>query len=130
MITGLYSGLLALLFFKISIDTIKARRSKRISIGSGTNNEISHLVSAHSNFAAYTPIFLILCFFVESSQLTPGMFIHATALIFLAGRIFHYLAFIQPEMNFKYRSLGMHMTLWPLLILAVGSIAIYFYLLV
>ncbi len=126
MITQLYAGILALILFFISMDTIKARRFHKVSIGLGPNNEIAPMASAHSNFIAYVPILLLLLFFAESSQLISKYIIHLGGLAISIGRIFHYMAFRSPKMNFKWRVTGMKLTLWPLIIF--GLINIYIYL--
>lgn len=126
MITQLYAGILALILLFISMDTIKARRFHKVSIGLGPNNEIATMASAHSNFISYVPILLLLLFFAESSQLISKYIIHLGGLTISIGRILHYMAFRSPKMNFKWRVIGMKLTLWPLIIL--GLINIYIYL--
>lgn len=128
MLTMLFAGLLSLLFFKISIDTIKARRKYQISTGYGPNNEIENIVSAHANFVAYTPLFLILSFLLEWSRMIPIVVQFSILLVFLIGRILHYRAFKSQQMNLTLRVVGMHMTLWPLLLAALGVIGISLFL--
>lgn len=124
MITSLYAGILTILFFFISIATIKARRRHQISVGFGPNNEIAQIVGAHSNFASYAVIFLLLLHLAEFSQVLPSIFIHIIGLAFTVGRFSHYFAF-KNRMQMKYRILGMHLTLWPLLLLAALNIFIF-----
>ncbi len=116
--TSLYAGLLAVLYFKLSLDTIKARRRNKISLGVGANNEIVAIVSAHHNFASYVPLLLLLTFFAESSGQVSNAVLHGLAAAFTLGRALHYVAFARPKMDFKLRVVGMHLTLWPLVILA------------
>lgn len=124
MITSVYAGILGLLFLKISFATINARRTLGISLGSGEKNEIAYLVSAHSNFSSYTPLFLILLFFAESSGLCPAVIIHLLALSFFIGRMIHFLTMKDGEKTFKKRKLGMILTLTPIIILSLLSILI------
>jgi uncharacterized membrane protein YecN with MAPEG domain len=58
MVVYLYTSLLGILFLVISFAVINGRRTHKISLGPGKSNEIIHLVSAHSNFSSYVPIFL------------------------------------------------------------------------
>ena len=125
MITSFYAGILALLFMKISMDTIKARRANRVSLGYGANNEIVEIVSAHANFAAYTALLLLLTFLAEQAQIISAYLIHLLAAAFTLGRFLHYFAFVAEKMNFKLRTIGMQLTLWPLVILACINIYIY-----
>jgi uncharacterized protein len=126
MITSLYAGFLGLILFLISMETIKARRAHKISIGVGPNNEIATVVSAHANFVAYVPLLLLLLFFAENSSLISNLIIHALGFAIFLGRLLHYFAFRGPKMNFKWRTLGMYLTLWPLIILGFINIFIYF----
>lgn len=125
MITSLYAGILAILFFKLSFDTINARRRHQISVGHGPNNEILEVVSAHANFSAYTVLLLFLVFLAEQSQVVPVIAIHILAGAFTLGRVLHYIAFTRDKMNFKFRILGMQLTLFPLVILGLLNVYIY-----
>ncbi|MEX0797947.1 MAG: MAPEG family protein [Bacteriovoracaceae bacterium] len=119
MFTSFYLSLLALVYFKISLDTIKARLKHKVSLGPGSDNEIGGLVSAHSNFQAYIPLIGLLMYLYETSQLGYPLLIHAIGLTVLSGRLLHYLGIRDAQApNFKLRKAGMHMTLWPLLLLA------------
>ncbi|MEM7645538.1 MAG: MAPEG family protein [Pseudomonadota bacterium] len=126
MITSLYAGVLALIYFRLSIETIVARRSKKISLGLGNNQEIAAIVSAHGNFASYAVFLLFLLFLVEKSQRFPNWLIHGVALVFVTGRILHFMAFRSEKMNFKKRVLGMQMTLMPLIFLGILNIVAFF----
>ena len=125
MITSLYAGILGILFFKISIDTISVRRKNQISLGAGSENQILGLTSAHSNFTSYAIYLLLLLYLVEVNSDIPSVFIHFIAIIFTVCRILHFIALSQEKMNFTFRKMGMHMTLWPLLALSI--INIYFF---
>lgn len=121
MVTSLYVGILGLLYFWISIETIKARGANKVSLGPGQNNEILHLVSAHSNFASYTPFFLFSLFLLEY-QTVSRYALHCLAIIFVIGRVVHFLTMRNQEKTFKYRKAGMLLTLWPLIIVCVWNI--------
>jgi len=77
MIVSFYAGLLALLYFKLSVDVIKARRLHKVSLGCGPNDEIAAVISAHANFAAYVPLLLLLLWMVETSTVFPSPLVHA-----------------------------------------------------
>lgn len=118
MITSFYAGILGLLYFGISIETIKARGKEKVSLGTGDQNQLLHLVSAHSNFASYTPLCLFLLFLVEKSSYEPYL-IHLVGIIFLIGRVLHFLTMMNRETTFKKRKLSMQLTLWPLIFLSL-----------
>lgn len=125
MSTYLFASLLTLLYLLISVLTIKARTKNRISLGYGKNNEIEAIVSAHSNFASYAPLFIFLLYILEH-ELQSDFIIVILGSGFLLGRILHLIAFTSHKMNFKLRTLGMVLTLTPLAIQAL--LLIYFFL--
>ncbi len=123
MITSFYLSLLAFLYFKMSMDTIKARRKHKVSLGTGDNNELLGHVSAHSNFQAYVPLIGILLYSYEQGQMAHPLVIHALGLTVLAGRLLHYYGVKDAAVqNFKFRAAGMKMTLIPLIITAALNI--------
>ncbi len=119
MLTSVYVGLLGLLYMKMSLDVIKKRRSLQISLGAGDNNQIQPWVSAHSNFAAYVPFLVAMLYALESAlNGSIGLvLIFGTAI--LAGRILHYAGVAREKTNFKLRQIGMHLTLWPMLLMSL-----------
>ena len=122
MITALYAGLLGLLYAKLSLDTIQARRKHRISLGVGPNGEIEQIVSAHGNFAAYASMLILQLGMLELCDKMPVYAIHAFGLTMALGRGLHYAAFRSNRMNFKLRVLGMHLTLWPLILMSAMNV--------
>jgi uncharacterized membrane protein YecN with MAPEG domain len=125
MTVFLYTGVLGFLYFVVSLSVIKARGQHQVSLGAGETGEILHLVSAHSNFASYTPLFLIGLYLLETGGLHLWA-LHGLGVVFLIGRVLHFLSMKDGEQNFKYRKAGMMMTLWPLIIMS--SLLSYFYL--
>lgn len=126
MITSLYAGILSILFFWISLETIKARGREQISLGAGENNQIIHLVSAHSNFASYVPLLLFLMYLLEVKSFN-SVFLHFTGVIVVTGRILHFLTMRNKETTFKKRKLGMQLTLFPLLWLGILNAFIFLF---
>ena len=117
MIVSFYAGLLGLLYAAMSFETIGARRAKGISLGVGPNGEISSIVSAHSNFAAYSAFLLLQAAFLELSEV-PAWSIHALCVAFTLGRVLHYLA-LRREMNMSLRKTGMILTLSSMIVMSV-----------
>ena len=121
MVTSLYLGILGLLYFWISIETIMARGKNKVSLGAGENNEIIHLVSAHGNFSSYAPFFLLALFLLEQ-QTVSAYVLHALAAVFVVGRMLHFLTMRNKEQTFKFRKSAMMLTLWPLIIVSALNI--------
>ena len=124
MTVFLYTALLALLYFAISLSVIRGRWKHQISLGSGEAGELLPLVSAHSNFASYTPLFLFMLFLLESAQL-PSWAVHGFGAVFSIGRLLHFLALTKASRAFRWRKTAMMMTFWPLIIAA--SLLLFYY---
>ncbi|MCI5071760.1 MAPEG family protein [bacterium] len=127
MISLLFAGILGLILLLISRATIAARRKYRVSLGYGEKKDpLFNYVSAHANFCAYTPLFLILLFLLESTQSLPNSSLIIMASCFTFGRIIHFFALTKMELktppNFKFRVLGMVLTLGSLGVLSIGAI--------
>ncbi len=129
MLTGFYAGCLVIIFLNLTLQVIKGRREHQIAYGYGENHEIAGIVSAHSNFVAYVPLFLILLFSIELGQPDiPHLYLHVVATSFVLGRLFHARGLSKSEKskNFGPRKLGMHLTIWPILALALANMLFYF----
>ena len=121
-VTTFYAGLCALIFIWLALRVIGRRRGAQISLSDGGDEALQRLTRAHSNTAEWMPIFLILLAGVESLD-APGFVLHLAALPFVAGRFLHGWHFVTARTDFRFRALGMHLTIWPMLALALGGIA-------
>ncbi|MGZ5009265.1 MAG: MAPEG family protein [Methylobacter sp.] len=120
MITSLYASLSVLLIVKLSLAVIKLRRLNRVSVGDGGIEELQLAIRAHSNALEYIPIALMLLFMLEFNG-APKLLIHILGVILLAGRILHAIGL--PAKDFKKRVLGMQITIYLLIGLAVLNIS-------
>jgi uncharacterized membrane protein YecN with MAPEG domain len=107
--TAIYAALSGLLFFGLSIRTIRMRRRHRVAIGDGDNAELRRAMRVHANFAEYTPLALLLVFFAESGG-APSLLVHGLGIALIAGRALHAWGVSQPRENFRYRVTGMVLT--------------------
>ncbi len=107
--TAIYAALSGLLFFGLSIRTIRMRRRHRVAIGDGDNAELRRAMRVHANFAEYTPLALLLVFFAESGG-APSLLVHGLGIALIAGRLLHAWGVSQPRENFRYRVTGMVLT--------------------
>jgi uncharacterized membrane protein YecN with MAPEG domain len=114
-ILPLYAALLGLLFFYLSLRTIRLRRRLKIGIGSSDNHEMLRGMRVHSNFAEYVPLTLLLIYLVEIQGAASG-FVHALGLCLLLGRVLHAYGVSQVREKFVYRVSGMAMTFTTLLL--------------
>ena len=125
--TLITASLLGLLYFYTSLQTILRRRKSK-SPWRPKNDDVylkAH-VAAHSNFAAYTPIFLFLLLLLEYSwpKLCWGWLV--VGVLFWIGRTFHFLGMTRKETaqppSFKWRQFGMYITLWSLFLMGLGGL--------
>jgi uncharacterized membrane protein YecN with MAPEG domain len=108
-IISFYTSLLIILFFVLSMNTIRQRRKNKIAIGHDENPEMLRAIRAHSNFSEYVPINLFAMYLVQAQGANP-YFIHFLGLTLLIGRLSHAYGISQVNENFKFRVNGMKLT--------------------
>jgi uncharacterized membrane protein YecN with MAPEG domain len=119
MITSLYASLSALLIVRLTLTVIKLRRKNRISVGDGGNEELQLAIRTHANAVEYIPIALLLLLMLELNG-APKILIHLLGATLITGRIIHAIGI--PAKNLKKRVLGMQITIFLLIGLAVLNI--------
>tara|TARA_B100000683_G_scaffold223863_1_gene221853 strand:+ start:83 stop:475 length:393 start_codon:yes stop_codon:yes gene_type:complete len=120
MLTSLYASLLCLFFIFLSVRVIVLRGNPVfavLSFGKDRPDTLDRAIRAHGNFAEYTPLFLILLYLAERSDMASSG-IHAYAASFFAGRLMHGICFALLKRNLFLRVGGTVLTLFPLLGLA------------
>ncbi len=85
-ITPLYAGILAFLFFALSLRVIAVRR--RVSLGDGGDPVVLRRMRGHANFAEYVPLILLMMGFLELNQ-TSATLLHGIGLTLVAARLLH-----------------------------------------
>ncbi len=108
-LTATYAAVLALLFVVLSVRTLLLRRKLSIGVGDGGDLSLIKAARAHANFSEYTPLCLILLFFLESSSGTPNT-IHLYGVLLVVGRSIHAYGVSQVDENYKFRVAGMACT--------------------
>lgn len=112
-ITGLYAGILALLFVALSVRTLRIRRRNQIAVGDGGNSEMLRAIRVHGNFAEYAPLALLLVALVESNG-AGANWVHALGAALVLGRLSHAFGVSKPKEDFRFRVLGMSLTFFTL----------------
>lgn len=123
-VTPFYAALLGLVFFLLSVRTIKLRRQLKIAIGAGGNPTLHRAMRVHGNFAEYAPLSLLLLFMFEL-QGAHYLFVHLFGLCLLLGRLVHARGVSQDREDYRYRVAGMLMTFAALVGSALGGLALY-----
>ncbi len=119
MITSLYASLLALLIVRLSLSVIKLRRKNRIIVGDGGNEELQLAIRTQANALEYIPITLLLLLTLELNG-APKILIHILGATLIIGRIIHAIGL--SAKNLKRRVLGMQITIYLLIALAILNI--------
>jgi len=116
MTTSIYASLSVLLMVKLTLSVIKLRRKNRISVGDGGNEALLLAIRTHANAVEYIPIALLLLLMLELNG-APNILIHILGSTLLIGRIIHAMGL--PAKNLQKRVLGMQITLYLLIGLAI-----------
>lgn len=116
-IVPIYAALLALLFFLLSVRTIRTRHSRGVALGHGDDPAMLRVMRVHANFAEYVPLALLLIYFVEASGHTPWL-VHLLGATLLFARLCHAFGMSRTPENFRYRVLGMGLTFSVILVSA------------
>ena len=119
MITSIYASLSALVIVKLAVSVIKLRRKNRVSVGDGGNEALQLAIRTHANAVEWIPITLLLLLTLELNG-APTILIHILGTTLLIGRILHAMGL--PAKDFKKRVLGMQITIYLLIGLAILNI--------
>ena len=121
IVTPIYAGLLALLFFVLSLRVVKLR-GHGASLGDGGNPLLLRRIRAHGNFAEYVPFILLMMAMLELSHFSSYL-LHALGLALVVARLLHAYALSFTE-KFKFgRFWGTALTF--MLLLVCGALCLY-----
>jgi len=108
--TPFYAALFGLVFVVLSFRTLLLRKKLKIGIGYGDQPILIRAISAHSNFAEYVPLALMLIFFLET-EIHANLFVHVLCITLLFARIIHAYGISQINENYNFRRIGMVVTI-------------------
>ena len=98
---------------------INLRRKHRVSLGDGNIEELRIAIATQLNAVEYIPVTLLLLVALEYNNASLWL-VHALGITFICGRVIHAAGLINTR--FKQRVLGMQMTLYTLVALAIFNI--------
>ena len=124
MATPIYAAVLAIIFVALSFRTLLIRRSHNIPIGTKDDAVLSRAARAHANFAEYVPFTLLLLFILES-QTNIGLSIHILGVALVVGRLVHAYGISQIDEDYRFRVLGIVITLGTMISAATRILASY-----
>jgi uncharacterized membrane protein YecN with MAPEG domain len=111
-LTALFAAVLALVYVRLAMGVIRARRAALIALGVGEDPALLKASRAHANFAEYVPLYLLLMGFAEVLGAHWAV-IAALGLALLAGRLLHARALDRESIPLRVR--GMQLTLYGLI---------------
>lgn len=108
-VTPVYASVLALMFCVLAFRTLILRRRLTIAVGDGGNAVLQRAIRVHGNFAEYTPLALLLVWWLElrSENL---LWIHTLCGALIVGRLIHAFGVSQVQENYNLRTAGMFLT--------------------
>ncbi|MCI4660886.1 MAG: MAPEG family protein [Neomegalonema sp.] len=121
-VTALFCGLNTVIVLYLAIRVISLRRRHQVAIGDGGHGDLARAIRGHANAVETIPLILFLLLLSEGSE-APILVPLAFGTVTLIGRVLHGLHFAHPDQySWRLRVLGMHLTIWPLLAMALGLI--------
>ncbi|MBU6235367.1 MAG: MAPEG family protein [Alphaproteobacteria bacterium] len=86
--TGLYAGILALIYVVLSMRTVRARIKLKTSLGDGGHPDLTRIIRVHGNFAEYTPLSLLMLALYEigGGNMTA---LHVLGITLVSARVLH-----------------------------------------
>ena len=120
-VTPLYAGLLALLFFALSLRVVQMRGTG-ISLGDGGNTAMLRRIRGHANFAEYVPLILLMMAMLELSKFSIYL-LHAMGITLFVARLLHAYALSFTE-KFKFGRFWGTLLTYIVMVIA-GALCIY-----
>ena len=124
MTSVIYASIGAFIIVWLSLHVIKIRTAKNIILGDGENDELKTAIAAQLNAVEYIPIALLLLFALEYNN-AHLILVHALGIALISGRIIHAKGLLSNVL--KTRVLGMQITIWTIIALAVINILFLLY---
>lgn len=126
LVTSIIAAVLTIIFVRLSFAVIGLRRKNKIGLGSGGHEELERAIRAQGNFAEYVPFGLILIACLELNGV-PWWLVVIPGIALIIGRLIHAVGINEPPPDFSKRVLGMKLTFWTLIGLAVLNLGWSFY---
>lgn len=119
LVTPLFAALFGILYFLLSINVVRHRFSKQVSLGDGDDKYVERAIRIHANFIEYVPLILVLFYFYEIMTLS-GSLVFVLGSSLLLARICHVVGMIKPRQFLVLRQIGALVTFSVLLIVSLA----------
>ena len=120
-ITGLYAGILALIYMLLAINVMINRYKFKVGIGDGEQKPLAKAIRIHGNFAEYIPFILVLMAIYELNGGDVTL-LHSCGMALAIGRILHAIGITKSIGVTLYRQIGMMTSFIALVVLGVMNI--------
>ena len=104
-VTGLYAGILGIVFFVLSMRVISNRVRAQVNLLDGGDEALTRAMRVHGNFAEYVPFALLLMALAEI-QGGPGLFMHVLGAVLIVCRLCHAYAITATTGQNPFRQIG------------------------
>ncbi|MFB3101678.1 MAG: MAPEG family protein [Alphaproteobacteria bacterium] len=121
-VTGLYAGILGIVFFVLSMRVISNRVRAKVNLLDGGDDALTRAMRVHGNFTEYVPFALLLMALAEI-QGGSGLFIHVLGTVLIVCRLSHAYAITATTGQNPFRFIGFVGTFC--VIFAAGGYSIY-----
>ncbi len=120
-VTPIYLAAAVAMYSFMAFTIIANRRSRRISLGDGGQQDFARIIRGHANFAEYAPLALLSIGIAELTG-TPSAILHVCGIMLLIGRGMHAYCFLFTPTGMKLRVAGMMMTFFALWTAAAAAV--------
>ncbi len=120
-VTGLYAGILGMLFLLLGVRITRMRYRKKIALLDGGDPEMIRAVRAHGNFSEYVPLILILMGAAELNDISLNK-LHVIGSLLVIGRLCHIYALERGLQRLRWRQAGMAATYGGLIMAAATNL--------
>ena len=117
-ITSIIASVLTIIFIKLSFAVIGLRRKNKVGLGNGGHEDLERAIRAQGNFAEYVPFGIILIACLELNG-APLWLVAIPGIALIIGRLIHVKGINTPPPDYSKRVLGMKLTIFTLIGLAV-----------
>ena len=101
-ITTAYLGVLALIYAALSLQVVRLRRRNKAGFGDGGSEELRNAIRAHSHFAEYVPLIVLMAALLEMSGLAPAK-VHQLMGMLLVARLIHPFGMYAKPQTIQFR---------------------------
>ena len=123
-VTPLFAAIFGLMYIALSVNVVRLRFKKQVSLGTGDIGALEKEIRIHANFAEYVPFTLLLLILHEILTLSSSLVFWLGCLL-LISRVCHVIGMKNGKDYFIYRKLGMIGTLTVILLASLSTLWVY-----